>query len=54
MTAGNQAYDKFVTVGVRYCTNHHGLMEEDMSTCDMVDPTDDTPCDLRMLGYHSE
>jgi hypothetical protein len=41
----------YESVGVRYCVTHHGLMEEDMSNCDMVEPTDDTPCDLRELVY---
>lgn len=40
-----------VTVGIRYCIAHHGLMEEDMSRCDNAEPLDDSDCDLRELGY---
>jgi hypothetical protein len=46
----------FHRVGVRYCTEHHGIANEDMERCDFAgDLFDDerAACRLRQLGYRT-
>lgn len=41
---------EFVTVGVEYCVQHHGICDVDADVCDFADDQP-FPCKLRPLGY---
>lgn len=50
---------RFNKVGVRYCTTHHGIANEDDRLCDFYDPNGSVheppmrACKFRQLGFQT-